>query len=308
MNIKNFYANKRVLVTGGAGFIGSHLVEALVKNGAQVTVLDNLSTGSLENLANVKNQIIWHEGDIRNIKTCNLAAQNQDIIFHEAAFVSAAESVEKPYECYEINVNGTLNVLNAAYKNKIEKLLFASSAAVYGNTDSICDETLVCEPESPYGASKFTGEKYCQMYAQAYGLQTLSLRYFNVWGDRQDPHNGYAAAIAKFKAQMAQNLPITIYGDGTQTRDFIHVSKIVEANLILAMLPKEQLNGQPVNIATGASHTLLEMIEKLKIDYPNYRPELKFAPARKGDIKYSSANNKKLITLSKQIKLEINHV
>lgn len=308
MNIKNFYANKRILVTGGAGFIGSHLVEALVKNDAQVTVLDNLSTGNLNNFASIKNQIIFHEGDIRSAKICNLVTQNQDIIFHQAAFVSAAESVEKPYECYEINVNGTLNVLNAAHKNKVAKLLFASSAAVYGNTNHTCHETLTCEPESPYGASKLTGEKYCQMYTQTYGLQTLSLRYFNVWGDRQDPHNGYAAAIAKFKAQMAQNLPITIYGDGTQTRDFIHVSKIVEANLLLAMLPKEQLNGQPVNIATGASHTLLEMIEKLKTSYPNYQPQLKFAPARKGDIKYSSATNQKLITLSKQIKLEVNHV
>jgi nucleoside-diphosphate-sugar epimerase len=301
MNIKNFYTNKRVLITGGAGFIGSHLAEALVKHQAQVTILDNLSTGNLDNLAQIKNQIKFHEGDIRNIKTCNLVTQNQDLIFHEAAFVSAAESVEKPYECYEINMDGTLNILTAAYKNKISKLIFASSAAVYGNTDQTCHEELICDPESPYGASKLTGEKYCQMFSQNYNLQTLSLRYFNVWGDRQDPHNGYAAAIAKFNAQMAQNLPITIFGDGQQTRDFIHVSQIVEANLILAMLPKEFLNGQPVNIATGTSNTLLEMIEKLKTNYPDYQPKLKFAPARKGDIKYSSANNQKLITLSKQI-------
>lgn len=303
MNLKNFYANKRVLITGGAGFIGSHLAEELVKNQAKVTILDNLSTGNLNNLAYIKDQIIFQQGDIRNVKTCNIATKNQDIIFHEAAFVSAAESVEKPYECYEINVDGTLNILHAAYQNKVEKLLFASSAAVYGNTNNICHEMLICEPESPYGASKLTGEKYCQMYSQTYGLQTLSLRYFNVWGERQDPHNGYAAAIAKFKAQMAQNLPITIYGDGLQTRDFIHVSQIVEANLWLAMLPKNQLNGQPINIATGVSNTLLEMIEKLKINYPNYQPKLKFVPARNGDIKYSSANNQKFTLLKKQINL-----
>lgn len=301
MDLKNFYTNKRILITGGAGFIGSHLAEALVQYNAQVTILDNLSSGNLNNLAQIKNHITFHEGDIRSAKTCNLVTQNQDIIFHEAAFVSAAESIEKPYDCYEINIDGTLNILNAAYKNKVNKLIFASSAAVYGNTNQICHEELICQPESPYGASKLTGEKYCQMYAQNYGLQTLSLRYFNVWGERQDPHNGYAAALAKFKNQMAQNLPITIYGDGQQTRDFIHVSQIVQANLVLAMLPPTYLNGQPVNIATGKSNTLLEMIEKLKLEYPNYEPKLKFAPARSGDIKYSSANNQKFVALKNQI-------
>ena len=301
MNIKSFYTNKRVLITGGAGFIGSHLAEALVQNNAQVTILDNLSSGNLANLTAIKEQINFIEGDIRSAKTCHLATQDQEIIFHEAAFVSAAESVEKPYECYEINVHGTLNVLNAAHANKVTKLLFASSAAVYGNTNQICHEDLACDPESPYGASKLTGEKYCQMYSKNHNLQTLSLRYFNVWGERQDPNNSYSAAIAKFKNQMQQNQPITIYGDGLQTRDFIHVSKIVEANLMLAMLGKDQLTGQPVNIATGKSSTLLEMIERLNQDYPEYQPKITFAPARKGDIKYSAANNQKLSILSRQI-------
>ena len=301
MNIKKLYQNKRVLITGGAGFIGSHLAEALVQYGAQVTILDNLSTGNLKNLDKIKNQINFIQGDILSTKACLLATKNQDLIFHEAAFVSAAESVLKPYECYEINVHGTLNILNAACQNKVEKLLFASSAAVYGNNNQTCHEELICEPESPYGASKLTGEKYCQIYAQNHNLKTLSLRYFNVWGDRQDPQSGYAAAIAKFKDQMRQNLPITIYGDGLQTRDFVHVSQIVQANLELAMLDAKHLNGQAVNIATGKSKTLLEMIETLKLDYPNHINQIKFLPARPGDIKYSSANNQKFYNFRAQI-------
>lgn len=301
MIMKNFYRNKQILITGGAGFIGSHLAERLVNLDAQVTILDNLSSGNLANLTNIKSQINFINGDICNAKTCLLATKNQALIFHLAAFVSAAASVEKPYECYDINVNGTLNILNAAYKNKVPKLLFASSAAVYGNTTNICHEELSCIPESPYGASKLTGEQYCQAYSKDYGLQTLSLRYFNVWGDRQDPNGSYAAAIAKFKTNMSQNLPITIYGDGQQTRDFVHVSKIVEANLNLAMLDKAHLNGQPVNIATGQSKSLLEMLDFLKTSYPNYQEPIKFMPARRGDIKYSSANNQKLNSLQAKL-------
>lgn len=299
MDINSFYTNKKILVTGGAGFIGSHLVEKLIKLGAQITVLDNLSTGSLYNLKAVTNKINFIEGDIRSFKKCIEATYDQDIIFHEAAFVSAPESVKKPYDCYEINVHGTINILNAMYANEVEKLLFASSAAVYGNTNEICIETMECDPESPYGSSKLAGEKYCQQYSKKHGLQTLSLRYFNVWGDRQDPNGSYAAAIAKFKYQMQNNLPITIYGDGLQTRDFIHVSKIVEANLNLAMLDKENLNGQPINIATGQSSSLLEMINELRKNYPNYTKEITFAPVRLGDIKYSSASNQKLTSFYK---------
>lgn len=301
MNIKDFYLNKQVLITGGAGFIGSHLAEKLINLGAKVTILDNLSTGNLANLSEIKNQINFIQGDIRSAKTCNLATKNQEIIFHEAAFVSAAESCEKPYECYEINVHGTLNILDAAGQNKVEKLMFASSAAVYGNNNQACREDMICEPESPYGASKLTGEKYCQLVAQNSRLQTLSLRYFNVWGERQSPDGGYAAALAKFRYSMQNNLPLTIYGDGLQTRDFIHVSEIVHANLMLAMLDKTHLNGQPVNIATGKSQTLLEMLATIKKDYPNYQAPVQFMPARAGDIKYSCANNQKLADLLKHV-------
>jgi nucleoside-diphosphate-sugar epimerase len=301
MKIKDFYLNKQVLITGGAGFIGSHLAEKLLELGAKVTVLDNLSSGNLENLKLIKNQINFVNGDIRSAKTCNLVSQNQQIVFHQAAFVSAAKSVETPYECYEINVHGTLNVLNAACQNQTEKLLFASSAAVYGNTNQICHEDLECDPESPYGASKLTGEKYCQQYSKLYGLQTLALRYFNVWGERQDPDGSYAAAVAKFKDNLKNNLPITIYGDGHQTRDFIHVSQIVQANLVLAMLDKSQLNGQAINIATGESQSLLKMLETLKVSYPQYQAPIKFMPARAGDIKHSFANTQKFSALSQDL-------
>lgn len=292
--LSTHYLNRHVLVTGGAGFIGSHLVETLVELGAKVTVLDNLSTGKLSNLNSVLDQIEFIAGDIRDPQLCRTICQNQEFIFHQAAFISAPESTEKPYDCYEINVQGTLNLLEAAQLNKVTKFIYASSAAVYGETDQTCHESLPTHPASPYGLSKLIGEQYCQSYHQIYHLQSLSLRYFNVWGDRQDPNGSYAAAVAKFKHQMAQDLPITIYGDGQQTRDFIHVSQVVKANLTLATLDSNNLNGQPVNIATGQSSTLLQMIEQLKTLYPQYSGPIIFKPTRAGDIKNSSANNQKV--------------
>ncbi len=288
------YANRHVLVTGGAGFIGSHLVEALVRLGAQVTVLDNFSTGKMFNLNSVIHQINLVAGDVRDFQLCKTICQKQDFIFHQAAFVSAPESTVKPYECYEINVQGTLNLLEAAQLNQAAKFIYASSAAVYGETDQMCHEGLPTHPTSPYGLSKLIGEQYCLSFHQIYKLQSLALRYFNVWGDRQDPNGGYAAAVAKFKHQMELDLPITVYGDGHQTRDFIHVSQIVKANLTLATLDQNSLNGQSVNIATGQSSTLLQMIAQLKLLYPQYSAPIIFKPTRSGDIQNSRANNQKV--------------
>ena len=285
-----FYKNLSVLVTGGAGFIGSHITERLVKLGARVTVLDNFSTGSRKNLDHIKNDISVIEGDISNIETCNQAAQNQQVIFHLAALVSVPESVENPEKCYAINIEGTKNLLLAAAKNNVPRFVFTSSSAVYGSQSGICSENMHCKPESPYGFSKLMGEFWCQEYTRSFEIQTSCLRYFNVYGPRQSDTGGYAAVVAKFKSMMSQNKPITIFGDGLQTRDFIPVEKVAEANISAAMLPKEKMDGSPFNIATGKSINLFELIDMLKIEYPKYDQEVEFKPVRAGDIKHSSSN------------------
>jgi len=289
--LKNFYNNKNVLVTGGAGFIGSHLTEKLVELGANVTVLDNLFTGKLENLEPVKSKIKFINGDIRNQENCKLATQNKEIIFHLAAFVSVPWSMQDPQLCMNINVDGTFNLLEAAKNNKVQKFLLSSSSAVYGNKSDICKETDECKPTSIYGFSKLINEQYCKAYCKLFGIGTACLRYFNVYGERQDANAQYAAVVAKFSQQMQNNLPIEIYGDGLQTRDFVSVEKVVEANLILGILSKEQMNGQPYNIASGKSINLLELVETLKKEkFPDYNKEILFKPARQGDVLDTAAD------------------
>lgn len=283
-----FYANLAVLVTGGAGFIGSHLVEQLVECGARVTVLDNLSTGNLDNLKNVMHKITFIHGDITDKKVCLAATHEQDIIFHLAAFISVPDSIEMPEECHATNVDGTFNLLESARINKVKRFVFSSSAAVYGTRDGVCAETDHCHPESPYGFTKRIGELYCQQYAHNYGMHTVILRYFNVYGDRQNPDGAYAAVVAKFKKAMHENSPITIFGDGNQTRDFINVKDVACANLTLGM-HAHACAGEIFNIGTGTSISLLELIAMLKKDFPQFNQGILFRPARAGDIKHSSA-------------------
>ena len=194
----NDYTNKKVVVTGGAGFIGSHLVEALVNHNAQVIVLDNLTTGTKENLSTIFNKITFIEGDIRNSKTCLQALQGTSIVFHLAAQVSVPESVKNPRFCFETNVSGTFNLLEAAQKNNIKRFIFSSSCAVYGDQKKPCKESLTCHPTSPYAWSKFFGEQLCQQYSETFLLPTLCLRYFNVYGPRQHPHSEYSGVIATY--------------------------------------------------------------------------------------------------------------
>ncbi len=289
-NVKNLYKNKNVLVTGGAGFIGSHLVEKFVELGANVTVLDNLSTGNLDNLLSVRNHINFIFGDIRDFDTCLKTTKNQEIIFHLAAFISVPESMTDPLTCNNINVQGTFNMLQASKTNKVTKFIFSSSSAVYGNYEGECKEDMQLTPTSVYGFSKLMGEYYCKMYNDLFSLNTICLRYFNVYGLRQSSNGPYAAVVAKFKDCMKNNQPIIIFGDGLQTRDFISVEQIIAANLNLAKLSPEKLNGQSLNIATGKSINLLELIKNLKQEFRNYSGEIVFKPARLGDVKYSSAN------------------
>lgn len=285
-----FYTGKKVVVTGGAGFIGSHIVEQLIDYGAQVTVLDNLVTGKKENLAGVADAVTFIEGDIKDFQTCNTALKNCFAVFHLAAQVAVQESFENPLACYETNVTGTFNLLEAAKNHTIQRFVFSSSCAVYGDRPDRCTETDECRPLSPYAYSKYMGELLCQQYAALFKVPTLCLRYFNIFGPRQNPYGPYAGARAKFAHCMEKNEPITIFGDGSQTRDFVPVSNVVDANLVLAQLAPELLTGFPVNIATESSCSLLDLVKQLKEKFPMYNQPLIFEPARPGDILKSQAH------------------
>lgn len=280
--MKTFYKNLPVLVTGGAGFIGSHLVKKLVELGANVTVLDVKKPN--------EKKINLVQASITDFQICLAATKNKKIVFHLAAFVSVPESVTNPQACHGTNINGTFNLLEACRLNNTQTFIFSSSSAVYGPTEKSCCETDTCKPISPYGMSKRVGELLCQQYAHTYGLQTGCLRYFNVFGENQNPNGPYAAVVPKFLQRLEHNKPVTIFGDGLQTRDFIPVQKVVEANLALGMQNKTVLDGRPFNIATGTSITLLELFENLKKDFPKYSQKPEFLPARSGDLKHSHAN------------------
>jgi len=288
--MKHFYKDLPVLVTGGAGFIGSHITEKLVELGANVTIIDNLSTGNIENLKNIKHKITFIEKNIIDMDACLEATKGKAVIFHLAAFISVPESMEHPARCHQVNVDGTFNILNAAHIQKVERFVFSSSSAVYGTVEGVCKEDMPPNPESPYGTSKLIGEYYCKQFAQNFGLKTIALRYFNVFGEKQNPNGAYAAVVAKFQDLMRQNKPLTIFGDGQQTRDFIPVDDVVEANLTVAMLDEQQMNGKIFNVATGKSVNLLQLIDILKKDFPTYDLSPVFKPARSGDIKHSSAD------------------
>jgi len=285
---QKFYEKKRVLVTGGAGFIGSHLVEKLVSLRAQVTVLDNFSTGCLNNLKNVANAITILYSDVRSAYACTKATVGHDIVFHLASFISVPDSIKQPELCHNINVAGTVNMLEACSKNKAKTLIFSSSSAVYGQTNKVVSEDDPLNPMSPYATSKLEAETACKQYAALFGVDTAILRYFNVYGERQNPQGPYAAVVAKFTQQLLNGQPLTIFGDGTQTRDFINVSDVVQANLALGM--RENQKGEVFNIGSGKSITLLELIDQLEQELKVKRTTLDFQPPRYGDILNSKAN------------------
>lgn len=287
--------NKHVLVTGGAGFIGSHIVDALLEQECQVSVLDDLSTGNLENIASVLPRITFIQGTITDAQLCLTATQGCDVVVHCAAQISVAESVQFPAQCQAINVQGTFNVLEACRINGVSRFIFSSSAAVYGNHEGICSESIPCSPTSPYGLSKLIGEQYCQLYSQLYGLKTIALRYFNVYGPRQNPLAPHAGFVARIRHQMAQEQTITLYGDGLQTRDFVPVEDVANAVVKSAQLSNEYMNGKPINIGSGKSISLLEMIAIIREkEFPDYKKSPRFAPARSGDIRHSLADCQQL--------------
>ncbi len=285
------YKDKQILVTGGAGFIGSHLVEKLVSLGARVTVFDNLSSGSRDNLKAVKDKITFIHGDISDLFACLTVAKDQDIVFHLAALVSVPQSLTHQARTYEVNVQGTRNILEACATHKIKHIVFSSSAAIYGNQEGICIETMAPDPGSPYAITKLEGEADCADYAGRHGINTVSLRYFNVYGPRQDPQGPYAGVVAQFTQRLKAGKPIIINGTGLQTRDFIHVDAVVEANLVMGLA--ENIRGEVFNIASGRSITILELVKKLEKELKTPSTTISFAPSRSGDVFASQANCQK---------------
>ncbi len=298
---ENIYKGVPVLVTGGCGFIGSHLVEKLVDLGAKVSILDDLSTGNENNIATVKDKVTLICGSITDLETCLIATHNKKIIFHLAAFVSVPGSMEDPQKCHTINVTGTQNLLEAARINGVKRFVFSSTCATYGDTTGQCTETKQPNPISPYGFSKLIGELYCKEYAQAFNMETVVMRYFNVYGLRQNPQASYAGVIAKFMHNMKHNLPLTIFGDGTQTRDYVPVETVVEANILFGMCEKKLMQGELFNIATGKSSTIFDIIDILKKKHPTYNNEFLFMPARPGDVKHVTADCSKYNNLYNHI-------
>jgi UDP-glucose 4-epimerase len=274
---------KKYVITGGAGFIGSHIAEFLSNEGHKVSVLDSLRTGFEQNLNGLNVDLC--KGDIRDEKLVEKLIQDTNGVFHLAALVSVPESLLKIKECVDINVNGTINILEAARKNTNCKVVLSTSAANYGDNPALPKvETMVPEPMTPYSITKLDGEYYLKMYLDQYNLQTASLRYFNVFGPRQDPKSAYAAAVPIFINKALRNEPITIYGDGSQTRDFIYVKDVVRANYMAS----EKGNGT-FNVALGNSTSILELANKI-ITLTNSKSEIKFLEERPGDIKHSRAD------------------
>ena len=282
---------ERSLVSGGAGFIGSHLVEALVRRGNTVRVLDNFSTGRAENLAAVASDIELIEGDIRDPDTVRAAVEGVDRVFHQAALVSVPLSLEDPVTTHAINVNGTLNLLNAAREGGVQSFVYASSSAVYGDLPELPKvETMSAAPISPYGLSKQIDEQYARLFTRLYSVRTVGLRYFNVYGPRQDPSSPYSGVISIFIDHLLADTPPTIYGDGQQTRDFIYVADVVQASLLAADTP--DTTGQVFNVSTNQAHTIAELLEMLQA-IAGTRMAPRFASKRPGDIPHSYASYEK---------------
>jgi UDP-glucose 4-epimerase len=277
-----------ILVTGGAGFVGSHLVEALVDADHRVRVLDDFATGHRENLAHLTNQVEWIEGSILDPATLRKAIEGIGVVFHQAAIPSVPRSVDNPSLSHEVNATGTLNVLTAARNAGVRRLVYASSSSAYGVAHGGARvETMPPQPLSPYAVSKLAGEHYCQAFAHVYGLETVCLRYFNVFGPRQDPDSPYAAVIPRFISALLADRPLTIYGDGTQTRDFTYVGNVVSANMLAMAAPA--VSGEVFNVGCGQQTSLNELASQLA-QIAGAKPRIERLPPRSGDLPHSLAN------------------
>lgn len=278
----------KYLVTGGAGFIGSNIVEELLKRGESVRVIDNFSTGKRENLTPFLDTIELIEGDIRSYNIVREAVDGIDVILHQAALPSIPRSIRDPISTNEVNVIGTLNILHAAKEAKVRRVVYASSSSVYGDTPELPKhEGMLLNPSSPYAVSKLAGEKYCNVFAHVYGLHTVALRYFNVFGPRQDPTSQYSAVIPKFILAMNANSQPFIHGDGEQSRDFTYIANVVHANILAATVDCPA--GIAVNCACHGQTTLNELVHGInRILGKDIKPI--YQEPRMGDIKHSFAD------------------
>ena len=277
------------LITGGCGFIGSHIAEALCEQGETVRILDNLSSGYRHNVAHLSEGVTVIEGDVRDVETVSAATEGVDYVFHEAALVSVFDSVERPRDNHDINLTGTLNVLEAAKSAGAQRVVLASSAAIYGNAPELPkEETMRPQPESPYGLAKIGKEYYARVFSTLYDLPVISLRYFNVYGPRQDPGSPYSGVISKFVEIITGGGTPTIFGDGTQSRDFVFVKDVVQANL-KAMHEEALKGGEVFNVATGDGTSLLELLETVQ-RIAEVKGDPTFEAERLGDIKHSRAD------------------
>ncbi|MBN2564686.1 MAG: SDR family oxidoreductase [Candidatus Eisenbacteria bacterium] len=276
------------LITGGAGFIGSHLAQRLIELGHSVRILDNFSTGRRENLSGFERDVELIEGDIRDEDTVRRAVEGVDVVLHEAALASVPRSVESPASSHDVNATGTLNVLIASRDAGVRRLVYASSSSVYGNTPSLPKrEDMTPSPESPYAVSKLAAEHYCGVFSSLYHIECVSLRYFNVFGPRQDPDSQYAAVVPLFVAALMRGERPIIYGDGEQSRDFTYVGSVVDANL--AAIDSDGVAGEVLNVACGRTTTVNVLLSALQ-GIVGTSIEARHVPERAGDVRHSFAD------------------
>ncbi len=277
-----------IVVTGGAGFIGSHVAERAVELGAKVRIIDNLCTGRLDNIRHMSDRVEFIEADIRDAAAMRLALRGADVVFHQAALASVPLSVENPTLVHDVCVSGTLNLLIQARDAKVQRFIYAGSSSCYGDSPYAAkresDELMTL---SPYAAAKLAGERYCQAFYYSFGLETVVLRYFNVFGPRQDPHSQYSAVIPLFITKLLAQQPLTVYGDGEQSRDFCFVDNIVDANFLAMQAPG--VGGETFNVSTGSSTSLLKLIQLLEQEL-GQRANIEFQPTRAGDVRHSLAD------------------
>lgn len=297
--------NKRILVTGGAGFIGSNLVEALLELENEVTVLDNFSTGKRENItpfpANGAFRLI--EGDIRDMETCREAVAGQDYVLHEAALGSVPRSIKNPMDSVSTNITGFVNMLFAAHEAGVKRFVYAASSSTYGDSEALPKvEDRIGKPLSPYAITKYVDELFAENFHKIYGVNTIGLRYFNVFGRRQNPFGAYAAVIPKFVMSMMKHESPVIYGDGSNSRDFTYIDNVIQANLRALATENPEAVNQVYNVAFGERTTLNELFSYLRENLAEYDPEIakvtpEYGPARPGDIPHSLASIEKAVTL-----------